>query len=235
MKVSELLDAPRGILAETGIEEFPYRRIGAGFLASFRDLGLFVTAKHVVAGEDPNDILVFPTTDHDSLALLKQADIEGDDSFTEIALFPFKAETLDIDFPAWRSLAVPITQGAVSRGRNSLQASSDLVVAGIPEENRIPDYDNKRLPFTTVVLPAIYEAVDGRNWIHRGRLLQTGGLASFQGLSGSPVLTLTPPTWGLAGCLIEASIESMLFHFIDSAVLWNAAKRVWLDLNKGAV
>ena len=234
MQVGDLLNCTTIILAETELEDFPYRQIGAGFLVSFKDIGIFVTAKHVIAREDPKDILVFPTYSNESIRLISQATIEGDLSFQDLALYPFSSSELDRVAPKWREGALPLTEAAVRNGRTAYHAGQSLALTGIPGEAREIDAVQKKIAVTGKTLPALYEAKDEREWIHRGRVTDDGGLRSFAGFSGSPVLILRPPRWALAGCVIEASGSSGLFHFIDAAVLWRAAEVTHRDMPRSA-
>jgi hypothetical protein len=234
MTAANLPECVRGLLAETGVEAHPYRLVGAGFLVAFRQFGFFVTAKHVINTQSADTELVFPIGPTDMIVLRRQGLLDGQDSFQDLAFYPYPATRFDQVAPEWRDIALPLTPSLVQTGRKHFQSGAEMCAVGIPQDTRSIDYDSGRIQLTTVAVSGVYESPDpDRRWVHRGKFSETAGLTSYHGLSGSPVFTTVPPFVGLAGCLIEAGEASGPFHFIDSLVLWNAASIACRDLEPG--
>jgi hypothetical protein len=218
-------DCTRGLLVETTDTQYPYFLIGGGFLVSFREVGIFITAKHVITRQSPESSIVFPIGTDQIVVLRRQGLLEGDKSYQDLAYYPYLASSLDMEVPGWRPIALDLTFPLVQSGQQSLVPDAELCVVGIPQETRSIDWESGRIDFGTVELLARYDQPDSnRDLIHRAHVVDGPDLASYAGLSGSPVFSMTPPYIGLAGCVIEASAQSGIIHFIDSRILWNAAQ-----------
>ena len=225
MKTTDLADASRPFVNETGIEAYPYFLRGAGFLATFEDVGLLITAKHAMKNLDPAQILVFPQGSRTAIPFLSVVQPTDDESFADLAFFPFWPRAISPDAPEWDKKAVPLSQVIVARGRAAFKHGTRLRIAGCPAERRGIPPDTTTIAATIVGIELRYDARDpDREWIHRAIIVDQAGLSSLAGISGSPVYWLEPPDFGLSGVVIEAS--NGICHFIDSAVVFSAARKI---------
>lgn len=229
MNTTDLADASHAFVNETGIEAFPYYLRGAGFLASYGDIGMLVTAKHALTGIDPASVLVFPRGSRQAIRFISITQPMDDESYSDLAFFPFWSEDVANYAPDWTNKAVPLTPIIVARGRKAFLPDTRLRIAACPQERREIPPDTTTIATTIVGLELSYEGPDpDRKWIHRTRIIDQAGLASLAGISGAPVYWIEPPLFGLCGVVIEAS--NGICHFIDSAVVLSAARVIRRDL-----
>jgi hypothetical protein len=223
VKAPEVPFYARAILQETGVAEYPYSTVGAGFFAAFMDLVIFITAKHVLERVDPSSILITPTEGDNALRLHPQFSPTGEESYKDLAFFLYRAKSVETVFPSWQEVSVPLHPDVIAEGRRNFKTGSQFRVCGSPSDKRTIDYDLRRAQLDNVVVPLVYVGVDPvRTYIHSGLIVDDPQLPSYHGLSGSPILSAGDPP-GFGGCMIEASHSSRQCHFIDSVVVQHAA------------
>jgi hypothetical protein len=104
---------------------------------------------------------------------------------------------------------------------------TELIVSGFPSDSRSVDYDKGHISLARVIIPARYagEADSGRHK-HRIQIVSTGGLLTYDGLSGALVVGDTPRGIAFLGMVIQGAASSSLVHIIGVEVFANFIRRV---------
>lgn len=213
---------------------YPYFLGGAGFIAIYENMGAFITAAHVVRNLNPTDFLILPHDSNIGLPLtsmmVPKSGIDADD----VAVFPFDLSKAEADAPRLREHSLPLGDMVVGRGGSALAAGASLEAAACPGETCAIDYDVRQISAKTLTLNLEYLAPDAqRKYLHRAALKPRADLASWAGISGSPVYAFNPPSFGFVGMIVEAGGE--ICHFIDSSRIYAIIRRIHSDIISGAV
>lgn len=215
----------RPVIFETGSVDVPYSISGTAFLVGYRQRLFAVTARHVVGRQPIDNVLIFPSdrarkplsvvqwwqlpedpNDPDRVDLLvMEADIRrisGNDRRTSHA---FEIESLPTDWFGARF-------------------SSTFFVLGYPTEHNEVDYDALNINTKQYLLKGTYRGVTTTADCHEVSVENPLGLATFNGLSGSPVWCL-PAGLGVrmapvfCGVAIRGTASSKIIRFLSSFVI----------------
>lgn len=227
MKIKDVLQSTRVAYFENdGTEGFDYSSGGTGFLCKFKNSYFFVTANHVVARRNPDDLRVATRAGPDPTEFLSfdrrgvpEPDQEGIRDFVVLHIHSGDGPQ------AWRQCAMPLTEDFVRTGRNSLRKDGKLIISGYPGDLREIDFEDLVLREQRAIIGAVYDKpLAETQWLHAARIIDPPPtLIEMAGMSGSPVFGhASRSEIGLAGILIWGGPVTAPVHFIDSAVLWNA-------------
>ncbi len=222
----------RPICAETGHDEFPFQRVGSGFVVAFAGHFFLLSAKHAFLnlGADArrtripltlNDHRPWPVLEFTLTEAIEQ--FAGDDAYADVGLFwldPDAARTTSItDFdylPIPGGLPNPDDEPLLSIGH-------PLFAFGFPDNfqktstKAFIDDEAKMIHTDLVSVEGKYDGVTSEFGIH---LFQTTGMGDSDpnGFSGGPVTTIDASRLGhhrLVGMILRGGAGSGVFRFLS--------------------
>jgi hypothetical protein len=207
---------------------YNYWMRGTCFVACFNELGLVVTASHVMHDADPYSALVVPASTTGTRAAIPidhWVMPTEERSLDDLMLGRFRVRDLVVTVPDCLRYVVPLHTNAVAVDAANLTNATQIVAMGCPGESRFVDYENKALEANLERLDLRYDGNDpAREMIHRVEILDSHGVCDLGGFSGSPVF-VRAIEYRFIGVLIEAS--GGRGHLIDAQVVKSAAEAIY--------
>jgi len=224
-------EAARPVIFENADPNFPYWGKGSSILLANSQYYFWMTAAHVVTnlGGSAETLRIFPS-DKSRVSLPfdeRYAIAEGasaDEDYRDIF-------ALRINIPEFDAAGdAPLIAQDVERG---LQAAEELVlgdelwIVGYAAEGGFIDYDCGHIKNTRSVIRALYKGPSNSDHCHTAKVESSIRLASFDGLSGSPIFHMRSGIFEgqkcqyplLVGMLLRGTASSSLVHFVSARVI----------------
>ena len=234
MKLGDLVNCALPVMSEYESEEYPYFFGGTCFLVQFSERLFIVTARHVLKDKSIQDLRIprrpasrtFLTLRHVWTA--PDIHLEGDDPDQhDWAIFEVEAPAPgDKD-----ALAPPFELQVTNLAKlNKFPEGYKLVVRGFPKELSAIDFEALRIKWQAFAGTGLYVGPTRWERCHTLRLDEPDKLASYDGLSGSPVFLVWPAgdlrsQFAFAGMVLRGG--NGLLHFLDGYVLFDALSKCY--------
>ncbi|MBE7421656.1 MAG: trypsin-like peptidase domain-containing protein [Zoogloeaceae bacterium] len=234
--MSSFEEASRPVLYENDHPDFAYWGKGSSFLVANASHSYWVTAAHVLSNSkaDVDSLRIFPSDgSRISLPFNEQYTVSkgvtDDEDYKDV--FVLRIDLRDFDRSGDASLVAQDLEAGVMSA-DALTPSDILWIVGYPAESNFVDYEASKISNTRSVLRGIYQGRSSSVHCHQLRMETSISLASYDGLSGSPVYHLKREIRSqeelmfpmLVGMLIRGSASSRIAHFVGSDVLVNIIK-----------
>lgn len=227
------------LVFETGIVDYPYSTNGTAFLAGYEGKLYVVTTRHGLYPDGPDgppQICVFPSDTSRRLIPLSNVFFvprsDKPDDFTDLSIIevdPAAQRDSELNQVTLINLALAVESGWAAGASNMA-----FFVIGYPVERSSICPDSQELKTDRVVLIGTYIGESSIEYLHVLKVENSYNLASFGGLSGSPVFMWShagnrQPKPILCGMVVRGTATSSLIHFLPISILIDAfqIKRNW--------
>lgn len=230
MELANFLQLSKPIVFDTGFDEFPYSGAGSGFLSYFQNRLYFVTALHVVRGEDLDRLMIFLNNEtEDSIpfeATYQPSSLEGD--YGDFIIMQVAMDKISMTTD---SLAHAIRFDNLSSNWKASPDDYQFVFFGYPMEGRSVDYDAYKIIASQQLLIARLAGVGVSNHCFELEISDLNGVTDLNGFSGSPVIavprnSMKHSSAEFCGMLIQGSASSYRAHFIDANLIKGAFEKI---------
>lgn len=230
--IARLMLSVQPLVFETAVVDFPYSTKGTVFLVGFEGKPYVVTTRHGLFPDGPDGpprICVFPSdTSHRFIPLSNVFFVSSSDEpddFVDLAIIEVDPAAR-VDNGLNQATLVNLAL-AVEPAWESSASKMTFFVIGYPSERSNIDPASQELRTDRVVLLGKYKGKSLLPYLHQIQVENTHDLASFDGLSGSPVFmwstsVRTQPKPILCGMAIRATASSGLIHFLPVSILMSA-------------
>lgn len=221
----------RPVLFEHAHPDFSYWGKGSSLLLANSRNYYWVTASHVLSnsGGMLECLRIFPSDDSTvSLPFNEKYTIKtglsDDEDYKDLFVLRINLEEFD-GFGDTPLIAQDVDQGILSG--EALTAGDELWIVGYASECNLVDYETRTIKSTRSVIRGVYLGQSSAAHCHKLRVETSIHLASYDGLSGSPVFTYQRRTENgrivdyplLVGMLLRGTASSGVAHFVDSDVI----------------
>jgi hypothetical protein len=224
-------ETARPVIFEHPDETFPYWGKGSSMLLANSQHFFWVTAKHVLKnlGGTVESLRIFPSDDSRiSLPFNEQYLIKGgaseDEDYRDVL-------ALRINIAEFEKFGdAPLTAQDTELGllpAENLAVGAVLWIIGYPAERTSIDYEQARIKNSRAVIRAVYLGPSVSDHCCVARVNSSIRLASYDGLSGSPVFYLQSTVQNgqellfprMVGMLLRGTATSELVHFVSAKVI----------------
>jgi hypothetical protein len=221
----------RPVIFEHSDEAFPYWGKGSSMLLANSQHYFWLTASHVLKnlGAAVEDLRIFPSDDSRiSLPFNEKYTINSgageDEDYRDIL-----ALRIDItEFAAFGD--APLTAQDADVGLlpvEDLDSGVVLWIIGYPAERNAIDYEQGKIKNSRIVIRAISQGASVSEHCHVAKVSSSIHLASYDGLSGSPIFYLQSVTHNgqeylfprVVGMLLRGTASSEIVHFVSAKVI----------------
>jgi len=221
--VARLLSCSRPVFFERiEDEEYPYHSgAGSAFVCSWIGQLFVITSRHVVAGQDLDDLRIRVHDDSDAF-------IAFDRSWTPQELGPDYKDVVALRVAApltddrLRQEAITFSSDLALAGMGTLVHGRAMAIGGYPDCIREIDYDDLSIRYRRACLSGRYVGVafEKSDRVHTLAIDDRHAISEVNGLSGSPIVAVTSNgTVVLAGIAIRGGDTMKHIHFLDTGVL----------------
>jgi hypothetical protein len=228
-KVNDLLLCSHPVRFENLNEkEYIYSDGGSCFVVFYGKDYYLITAKHVLNGYLPEQLSVLIDEKADDLIPfnLKVEPEKRNISSSEYEdITVFRIEKALLTFQQLNSLNALDLDKFKSIPSN-LNKDDKLLFTGYPGHNRGINYEKQILKAQRVSMEGIYMGKYAEDHFHRLKVIDLGGVTTFDQFSGSPVLKYKSTNNGkynvsFAGMALRGSLESQTIYFVDALIIYS--------------
>lgn len=216
--------AARPVVFAVDNDEAPFSVKGTAFLVWFYRRIFVITARHVVQGNSPQRLLIYPTpTSPRPLRIVHSWSVEEggeqtDGSDIHISL----ADADHLPKSVRREMFMIDLTPSVRVVWKENRFNSSFFLFGYPAHTTYADYDAGKVMMGQTFFEGRYERVSSHDdSCHEISLKNPHKIPSFDGLSGSPVFSLPASIAcshhpAFCGIAIRGGVEAKSLHFVDS-------------------
>ncbi len=221
----------RPVLFEQENPDFSYWGKGSSVLLANSNHYYWITAKHVITnmGDSADKLRIFPadgsriSLPFNESYLLKTEGLE-DEEYKD--LYALRIDLSEFDENGDSPLTAQDTEVGVFAAEK-LKINDEIWIIGYPSESNYVDFDSRTIKNTRSVIRATYQGNSVSQHCHTAKVETSLDLASYDGLSGSPIFILkTVMESGeeyqfplFVGMLLRGTATSSLVHFVSSSVI----------------
>jgi hypothetical protein len=229
MKLGELVNCALPVLSEYDSDEYPYFFGGTCFLVKHRGDLFVVTARHVLKQKPVEDLRIPRRPSSRTFLTLRTSwtapdellQCEDPDQY-DWQIVRADWPELDADDPLSSVLDLDAIPSATMK---VLPEGYKMVVRGFPTQLSAIAFEAMRIKWQAFAGTGMYVGPASWHKCHTLRLDEPDAVASYDGLSGSPVFVVWPAGEGrfqpaLAGIVLRGG--NGLLHFLDGMVLRDA-------------
>jgi hypothetical protein len=220
----------RLVLFRTGQDDAQMSFNGTGFFASFNSQIFFVTAKHVVKGNEHNQILVYSNDRMKKpVTLLKGIEpppsSDGGDS-DDIVVYPVKFMKAHRQLKH-RLIAFPLN--AEPNGWKLHAHELEFFIFGFPKYEAELDYSTQILKSKRCMIFGQYHQQAPEESVHVLRFDEIVVAQNLDGYSGAPVFAHRRVIGGTSkvifvGIVVRGTAKSRTIRFVDASIVLNLLK-----------
>ena len=226
--IRRLRRCAHAVVFETGVRATPFSVAGTAFLVRFHNSLFLLTARHVVLNVPKEHLAIIVSPSGERLRLRERWNIrvEGGEH-DESDLVIFRTDPSGLSTKTRRSnTLIDLTSTNVADWFDD-RDTAVFFLFGYPKTVTEPDYERSKVDKNQTLLHGSYighSIVDGCFELSVQNPL---ALPSFDGMSGSPVFSLSTVLWGRAqpkfcGMALRGTTGSGRVHFLGSETILNA-------------
>lgn len=228
--LEKLAPAVQPLVFELDNADTPYSVLGTAFLVGFEGHSYVVTTRHGLNPENVGPICIFPSdTSHRLIPLKDVFFVSREDSsedFVDLAVI--SVDTSRISHAEVASATV-INLGLACGEWEDSASDAQFVILGFPADNCFVDYETNMIRTERIILRGRYIGPSSIPYLHELELSEPHELETFNGLSGSPILSWVTrpgqqPALIFCGMALRGSAASGQLHFLDRSILLEALR-----------
>ena len=217
---------------ETGAPAAPFSVAGTGFLVRFRASLFVLTARHVVLDVPKERLAVIMSASGERLSLRKRWDIHVDDVDADADgcdLLIFSADVSGLSSKARRSnFLLDLTSPDVANWFDDRDTAT-FFLFGYPKAVTGADYERTQVDKNQTLLHGTYIGPSVSDGCFELSVRNPLALRSFDGMSGSPVFSLSTTLWQstqptFCGMALRGTPGSERLHFLGSETILTAVE-----------
>lgn len=215
----------RPLLFRTGNADTPISTWGTCFLVGRGGRYFAVTAEHLVKKAHSSSVVILPCPKAEKPLSLSRGFTWAEDSSGAYDAIAYEVSVTNLRTVVAKESRIIRLDYLPTYEWEANAFNAMFFLMGYPGDVNSVDYDKGQVLSSQVVLAGRYDGVsDIQGTIHRLIVENPLELSHFYGLSGSPVMCLTPrfcsePTMAFCGIAILGTPESGLVHFLESKTI----------------